>query len=85
MKNWCVEDNAGDPYNDPLKVQYGGDHYHKRTIQPIEFILANELDFCEGNVVKYVTRWKDKNGLEDLEKARHYLEFLIENVKKGGK
>ena len=61
-----------------LKVQYGGDHYKSKSIQPIEFILANDLGFCEGNVIKYVTRWKDKNGVEDLEKARHYLDFLIE-------
>ena len=40
--------------------------------------MANELDFCEGNVVKYVTRWKFKNGVEDLKKARQYLDFLIE-------
>ena len=56
--------------------QIGGEHY-KTSIQPIEFILANNLGFCEGNVVKYVTRWKDKGGVQDLKKAIHYLEFLI--------
>lgn len=58
--------------------QIGGDHYSGQGIQPIDYILANELDFCEGNVVKYVTRWKFKNGVEDLKKARQYLDFLIE-------
>jgi hypothetical protein len=59
--------------------QIGGDHYKARAIQPIEFIMANGLGFCEGNVVKYVTRWKDKGGLQDLQKAQHYLAFLIES------
>lgn len=69
----------------PLKLQYGGNHYKSKGIQPIEYILANDLGFCEGNVVKYITRYKDKNGIEDLKKARHYLDFLIEeeNKKKG--
>ena len=58
--------------------QIGGEHYKDRGIQPIEYILANNLDFCEGNVIKYVSRWRHKNHLEDLLKAKHYLEFLIE-------
>ena len=58
--------------------QVGGDHYAVMKIQPIEFILANELGFCEGNVIKYLCRYKRKNGLEDLKKARQYLDFLIE-------
>ena len=62
--------------------QVGGDHYKKRAIQPIDYILENELGFCEGNIIKYVTRYKDKNGLEDLEKAQQYLDFLIEDYKK---
>jgi hypothetical protein len=61
-----------------LQEQIGGDHYRSKAVQPIQFILANGLSFCEGNVVKYVTRWKDKGGLADLKKARHYLDFLIE-------
>ena len=60
-----------------LKEQIGGDHY-KTAIQPIEYILANDLGFCEGNVIKYVTRYQNKNGIEDLKKAQHYLQFLIE-------
>lgn len=63
--------------DDPRNHQIGGDHYKDQGIQPIDYIMANELDFCEGNVVKYVTRWRYKNGLQDLKKARHYLDFLI--------
>lgn len=61
-----------------LDQQPGGDHYKGRTIQPIQYIHANGLDFCEGNVIKYVTRWRAKNGLQDLLKAKHYIELLIE-------
>lgn len=61
-----------------LNLQVGGTHYKDRVIQPVEYIHANDMGFCEGNVVKYVTRYKDKNGIADLEKARHYLEILIQ-------
>lgn len=61
--------------------QIGGQHYKNKGIQPIEYIMSNGLDFCEGNVVKYVSRWRDKNGLDDLLKARHYIDFLIERVR----
>lgn len=69
----------------PLDVQVGGDHYKKLAIQPIEYIHANKLGFAEGNVIKYVTRWRDKNGIKDLEKARHYIDLLIQlEQRKGG-
>lgn len=58
--------------------QVGGDHYKKMKIQPIKYILDNGLGYCEANVVKYISRWKDKNGIEDLRKARHYIDILIE-------
>ena len=61
-----------------LSKQVAGDHYKDKKIQPIEYIHANNLGFCEGNVVKYVTRWRDKAGIADLEKAKHYIELLIE-------
>ena len=61
-----------------LQQQVGGDHYRAKGIQAIEYIHANNLSFCEGNVVKYVTRWKDKGGEADLRKAIHYLELLIQ-------
>lgn len=67
-----------------LDKQHGGEHYKKRGIQPITYILTNGLGFCEGNVVKYVTRWRDKGGVEDLRKAIHYLEFLIESEEGAG-
>ena len=63
---------------DPFTFHPGGDHYVKMPIQPVTYIHANDLGFCEGNVVKYVTRWRNKGGLEDLRKAIHYLELLIE-------
>lgn len=59
-----------------LDKQVGGDHY-KVEIQPIEYIMKNKLGFCEGNVIKYITRWRNKNGIDDLEKAKHYIELLI--------
>lgn len=58
--------------------QVGGDHYDL-PIQPIEYILANDLGFVEGNIIKYVTRYKRKNGMQDLLKAKHYLDILIKN------
>lgn len=61
----------------PNDTQIGGDHYKSKTIQPWDYISSNNLGFLEGNIVKYVTRWRDKNGLQDLEKARHYLDKLI--------
>lgn len=64
--------------NKPLQKQVGGSHYKDLTIQPIEYIHANKLGFCEANVVKYVSRWRAKNGIADLEKAKHYIELLIE-------
>ena len=61
-----------------LDVQIGGTHYSSKAIQPVQFIHANDIGFCEGNVIKYVSRWKDKGGLEDLKKARHYIDLLLE-------
>lgn len=61
-----------------LTEQVGGDHYKKCKIQPVEFILANNIGYMEGNVIKYVVRHKDKGGIADLEKAAHYLRMLIE-------
>lgn len=57
--------------------QIGGDHY-KTPIEPWDYIVANNIGYLEGNVIKYVSRYKSKNGLQDLEKALHYLEKLIE-------
>jgi len=59
-------------------VQVGGSHYKGKSIQPWDYIAANNLGYFEGNIVKYVSRWKDKGGVDDLKKARHYLDKLIE-------
>ena len=61
-----------------LNAQVGGDHYKKLAIQPVEYIHANGIGYFEGNVIKYVTRWRDKGGIADLLKARHYIDMLIE-------
>jgi hypothetical protein len=62
--------------------QVGGAHYAVKAIQPWDYIIANDLGYLEGNVVKYVSRWKDKGGIEDLKKAQHYLQKLIEVTEK---
>lgn len=59
-------------------VQVAGTHYKGKAIQPWDYIVGNNLGYLEGNVVKYVSRWKDKGGIDDLRKARHYLDKLIE-------
>lgn len=64
-------------------IQVGGTHYKDMAIQPIEYITKNNLGYCEGNVIKYVSRWKNKNGVEDLLKARHYIDLLIDEVTSG--
>ena len=61
-----------------LAMQVGGNHYKDLKIQPVEYIHANSIGYMEGNVIKYVSRWRTKNGLKDLEKAKHYIELLIE-------
>jgi len=62
------------------ETQIGGNHYQMK-IQPITFILENKLNFAQGNVIKYVCRYDKKNGIEDLEKAKHYIDLLIEHEK----
>jgi hypothetical protein len=61
-----------------LDSQHGGTHYKEKGIQPIEYANANDLSFFQGNVVKYVTRYKDKKGVEDVKKAIHYLQMILE-------
>lgn len=67
-----------EPPQDALDVQVGGDHYKSLAIQPVEYIHANKIGYFEGNVIKYVTRWRAKNGVADLEKAKHYIDLLVE-------
>jgi len=63
---------------DPYDKQIGGSHYKKMKIQPSKFVIENELLFPEGNVIKYICRHRYKNGKEDLEKAVHFIEMIIE-------
>ena len=58
--------------------QVGGTHYKDKAIQPWDYIASNNMGYLEGNVVKYVSRWKEKGGVQDLKKAMHYLTKLIE-------
>jgi hypothetical protein len=67
----------------PMARQEGGSHYKDMVIQPREYIIANKLGYDEGNVVKYVSRWRAKGGIADLKKAKHYLEMLIADAEKG--
>ena len=73
-----AEEKRKHQFESALSVQVAGDHYKKLAIQPVEYIHANKLGFVEGSVIKYVTRWRDKGGIRDLEKAKHFLDLLIE-------
>jgi len=64
-----------------FKKQVGGSHYKNYKIQPVEFIIKNNIGFVEGNILKYVLRFKEKGGVLDLEKAKHYIELLIDSTK----
>jgi hypothetical protein len=61
-----------------LDKQVAGDHYKKMAIQPVEFIVKNNIPFLEASAIKYICRHKDKGGLADIEKAMHFLEMIIE-------
>jgi hypothetical protein len=65
---------------DALMKQVGGNHYASMAIQPVEFIVANNLTFLEGNVVKYISRHHAKNGADDVRKAIHYCELILRTV-----
>ena len=80
MKHSCVPVVYVSATDKPsaLDKQVSGNHYKDKGIQPIVYIHANNLGFCEGNVIKYVTRHKEKNGAADIKKAIHYLELLLE-------
>lgn len=62
----------------PYDTQVGGDHYAKMAIQPMEYSMANGLDALQHTIIKYVSRFRDKNGIQDLEKARHCIDMLIQ-------
>ena len=58
----------------------GPNHYKDKAVQPWDFIVSNNLGYLEGNVVKYISRWRQKGGVDDLRKAKHYIEKLIETA-----
>lgn len=66
-----------EPPKTAMEIQVGGDHYKNMEIQPVEFCMKNNLNFCQSSVVKYICRYKNKNGLEDLRKAKHFIDLLI--------
>jgi hypothetical protein len=68
---------------DSMRTQIGGDHYSKLAIQPMEYSLANNLNAAQHTAIKYVTRYKDKGGIEDLKKAIHTIQFLIAFEERG--
>lgn len=81
----CTNPDCAHPYSgtkdvltEPLEIQIDGDHYKSMKIQPVEYIHANGLGYFEGNVIKYITRWRSKGGYKDLEKAKHYINLLIQ-------
>jgi len=63
---------------DAKSKQVGGDHYKEKEIQPAEFVHRNRIPYLEGSVIYYVMRWREKNGVQDLLKARHTLDLIIE-------
>jgi len=65
----------------PSEKQVGGSHYKNYKIQPVEFIIKNNIGFVEGNIIKYILRFKEKGGVQDLLKAKHYIELLIDSSK----
>lgn len=84
---WCESKATDEPMCNPcppkviagaLGTQVGGDHYRKLLIQPVEYISANELDFLQGNAIKYLSRHKGKGGAEDIKKAMHYCQLILE-------
>ena len=70
-------EKTGKPYK-PSELQIGGGHYKKFKIQPAEFCYKNEIPYLEATAIKYLCRWKDKGGIQDLEKAKHFIDLLIE-------
>ena len=71
-----------EPHMSALDTQIGGDHYTKLEIQPMEYSMRNKLDACQHTIIKYVTRFRDKGGIADLEKAKHTIDLLIEFEKR---
>lgn len=69
---------AADEKQRALDTQVGGDHYKRMKIQPVEFIVANDIPYREANIIKYICRHKFKGGRQDVEKVMHYAAMLLE-------
>mgnify|MGYP003591217060 CR=1 FL=1 len=69
--------STGEHMSEAFKTQIDGNHYSKLAIQPMQYSMANKLDPCQHTIIKYVTRFRDKNGRVDLEKAKHVIDMLI--------
>ena len=78
LNDVLFEDAKNNKEQNPLETQIGGSHYKDFKIQPVVFIEKNKLSFLEGNVIKRICRHANKNGLEDLRKAKHEIDLLIE-------
>lgn len=72
------EDKPAAPPKTALDVQIGGGHYKDMAIQPMEYSMKNGLDACQHTAIKYISRFRDKGGIEDLKKAKHVIDMLIE-------
>jgi hypothetical protein len=81
QEDWDVRLNQASPqdWDKASHKQVGGDHYKDFPIQPIKFVVANDLGFCESNAIKYICRHHAKGGVQDIDKAIHYLELLKEH------
>lgn len=77
-EDWKKRMKMKKPFGNVTTTQVGGNHYTKLTVQPMEYSMFNDLNAAQHTIIKYVTRYKDKGGIEDLKKALHTLEFLIE-------
>jgi len=77
-RNYMIRRDAEEKMIKASDKQIGGSHYKDFKIMPIEYITQNKLDFCEGNIVKYISRHGKKNGAEDIKKVIHYAELILE-------
>ena len=77
-RNYMIRRDAEEQMIKASDKQIGGSHYKDFKIMPIEYITQNKLDFCEGNIVKYISRHEKKNGAEDIKKVIHYAELILE-------
>jgi hypothetical protein len=85
-KHLCPKNTTTNFYRKKMtqanQMQVAGTHYKTKAIQPWDYIISNNIGYLEGNVIKYVSRWRDKGGVDDLKKAQHYLIKLIETQEK---